>query len=465
MMAGAVIDRLCGAISGRLGLVIPAARRPALERVVHGYAAKRSTSSPDEIVAWIESMSFEAEPWQKIIAEITVPETRFLRQRTWLQQIERLALKPLIERRRRENVRQIRCWSAGCATGEEPYTLALIIREMLPDYQDWSVEILATDISLGALAIARHAVYARRQLRELDEAHIEKCFTAVGDDHFRLNPGLRGDIRFQALNLNEAAFGDSMRQRAEFDLVVCRNVLIYFGVEAQRRVAVHLAASVAPQGCLAVAPAEASADWFTALTPVNAPEAILFFQHSRIAAARELKGRPHAMSIGPAIVASAASIRSIARRPRETAPKRDAAAEIAELRALADRGLLAEARHRCQTLLVEDQLNSGASLLLTEICVELGDLDSACIAARHTVFLSPESAVAYYLLGTILAKQGETVKARRAMSTALSLAGEVPLDTPTSVDSESMHGHIRRGATAFLDTESTRRRRPKHDRA
>lgn len=464
-MVSAAIDRLCDVTSGRLGLIVPASRHQQLERVVRGYAAQRGTNNPDEIAAWIESMPFEAEPWQKIIAEITVPETRFLRQRTWLQQVEQLALKPLIERRRSENVRRIRCWSAGCATGEEPYTLALIIREMLPDYQDWSVEILATDISLAALATASHAVYARRQLRELDEAHIEKYFTAVGDDHFRLNAGLRGDIKFQASNLSEAAFGGSMRPQAEFDLVVCRNVLIYFGAEAQRRVAVHLAASVAPQGCLAVAPAEASADWFAALTPVNAPEAILFFRYHRAPEARELKSRPHATSIGPAIAAPTASIRSVARPPRETAPKRDAAAEIAELRALADRGLLAEARHRCQTLLVEDQLNSGASLLLTEICVELGDLDSACIAARHTVFLSPESAIAYYLLGTILVKQGETLKARRAMSTALSLAGEVPLDTPTSVDSESMHGHIRRGAAAFLDTEATRRRRPKHDRA
>jgi chemotaxis protein methyltransferase CheR len=342
----------------------------------------------------------------------------------------------------------------------------LIIREMLPDYQDWSVEILATDISLAALATANRAIYARRQLRELDEAHIEKYFTAIGNGDFQLNPGLRGNIKFQASNLGEAAFGGAARPQAEFDLVVCRNVLIYFNADVQRRVAAHLAASVASQGCLAVAPAEASADWFPTLTPVNAPEAILFFRYPKAAEAWAPKSKPQAAAIGAVTVTPAAPIPGAPLPRREpVAPKRDTAAEIAELRALADRGLLAEARRRCQALLAEDQLNSGASLLLTEICVELEDLDSASAAARQTVFLSPQSAVAYYLLGTILAKQGETLKARRAMNTALSLAGEVPLETPTSVNSESTHGHIQRGAAAFLDPQATRRRRPKHDRA
>jgi hypothetical protein len=233
----------------------------------------------------------------------------------------------------------------------------------------------------------------------------------------------------------------------------------------QRRVAQHLAASLASKGWLAVSPAEASADWFSPLTPVNTPEAILFFNNPSERPAKPDALAPMVQSnraVAPSPETPASFTTS---SPRPVERQNSAPDEIRELRRLADRGLLSEARSRCEARLARDQTDKETSLLLTEICLELGDFTRAHAAARHTVFLSPTSAVAYYLMGTILMKRGEIAKARRAMSTALYLSEAVPPHTPVSVYSESTHEQIRHAAAAFLSSAMSYRRKSNHGHA
>ncbi len=125
----------------------------------------------------------------------------------------------------------IRIWSAGCSSGEEPYSLAMLLRESIPDIERYDVRILATDICNKILTRAREGLYHADALAEVPEAFRRKYFTAAGkgqDRTFRVNDRLRELIRFARLNLME-----QWPMRGPFDLILCRNVMIYFDKKTQ----------------------------------------------------------------------------------------------------------------------------------------------------------------------------------------------------------------------------------------
>jgi len=414
---------LMDVVASRLGLSVQESWRVRLQPVAEALAMPAAGESLNVFRRQLESERLDTPAWRRIIAAVTIGETRFLRQKSWFRQIERLALGPLIRRCRQQNTLSLRLWSAGCATGEEPYTLALMLRELLPDFAAWRIEILATDIHSDALEAAERGEYDARQLRELEAWQISRFFVPSGRSRFTVAPELRQGVKFRILNLSEHAAAGSDNGDGSFDLILCRNVLIYLTPPVQRSVATHLVGALKPRGWLAVSPAEASAEWFKPLTPVNAAEAILF---CNLPAAL----RPAGLVVHPVeIVTPPASVTAVIGQPRVLRfAETDPSAKLQELRLLADRGDLAEARTQCQALLAADRLNGAASLLLAEICSELNDLPAAYETARQAVYLAPSSAHAHFLLAGALSRLGRGAQARKALAVARTLT-----DTATTV--------------------------------
>ncbi|MBF5044350.1 protein-glutamate O-methyltransferase CheR [Aggregicoccus sp. 17bor-14] len=143
--------------------------------------------------------------------------------------------------------RRVRVWSAGCSTGEEPYSLGMLLRHALPAEEGWDVDILATDLSSRVLARARAALWPVEKSRDIPQ-HLLKAFmlkgTASQEGLMKAGPLLRSLVRFERLNLNE----QPLRVRGPFDLVFCRNVLIYFDAASKARVIEQLLDRLAPGG-------------------------------------------------------------------------------------------------------------------------------------------------------------------------------------------------------------------------
>jgi chemotaxis protein methyltransferase CheR len=410
------LDRLADVMTARLGLGPQNLRREKLREALDRLSGSGSEA---EAIADLRQGDLRDPAWQAVIAAATIPETRFLRQRGWFRQIEALALAPLVKRRRQRGDRRIRIWSAGCASGEEAYTLAMLLRDLIPDLPDWRVEILATDINVGALREAERGLYSARQLRELDPVEIARHFEAAGTHRYAVRTELRGMVGFHFANLAEDPHPGL---GGPFDLILCRNVLIYLTPETQRRVAGRLSGALAEDGWLAVAPAEAMVDWFRSLTPVNAPEAILFCK-----AKRESREAPPSFPPPQPVRPEPVPIRlqppvAGARAPMPARPVSLGPASLEEVRHLADRGALAEARARCGEILGRDALNGDACLLLSAICSELGDVAAAYDAARQAIYLMPASAEAHFQLAGVLRSLGQGVRAKRTMETASRLA-------------------------------------------
>jgi len=364
---------------------------------------------------------------------VTVGETRFLRQRSWFERIERTALAALIEQRRRQGMKRLQIWSAGCSTGEETYTLAVILREMLADFAEWRIDILGTDARAEAIEAAEQGVFEARQLREFTSFQIERTFTPADGDHLAVLPELRRNIRFRIANLMDQAASEHGIER--FDLILCRNVLMYMKPAAQRGIAHYLVSALTEDGWLAVSPAEALADWFKPLTPVNAGEAILFTRRSAIQVP-PIAARPAVPTI------EAARPQAMAKPPRAAAAheRADAVAALREARDLADRGRLEEAHARCHGILAADRLNADAALLLAEICSGLGDDSAAHAAARTAVYVAPDSPQAHVLLAGALLRLGKPDRAARAMTTARNLAAASDAATEVPVSHRGVAG-------------------------
>ena len=161
---------------------------------------------------------------------ITTNETSFFRNEPQLLSFSDEVLPLLIQQKQAEKgIKTIRIWSAGCSTGEEPYTLAVIILERLKSLVGWNVEIIANDISEQVLQKARQGEYNGITLRNLKPDLLNKYFTKHGDN-YRVNNDIRALVKFSHLNLNDPV---KVTMNANFDTVFCRNVMIYFSDEVK----------------------------------------------------------------------------------------------------------------------------------------------------------------------------------------------------------------------------------------
>jgi chemotaxis protein methyltransferase CheR len=180
---------------------------------------------------------------EEIIELLTTNETYFFREEYQLRAFAEEILPELLHRRRNE--RRLRIWSAGCSTGEEAYTLAMLIQEE-PRAQGWNTEIFGNDISRRVLHVARRGLYSRSSFRRLDPYFLQKYFQPVGDS-YQIDASLRAMVSFGQLNLLD----DEMLQLvSQADAIFCRNVLIYFDKPARLRVLRTFYDKLSPQGFL-----------------------------------------------------------------------------------------------------------------------------------------------------------------------------------------------------------------------
>ncbi len=189
---------------------------------------------------------------QRMLAALTTNVTRFFREPHHFTHLAATAA-PLIARARRGEA--VRIWSAGCATGEEPYSIGLTLLDLAPDLATLDVKILATDVNTEVLATGRTGAYSAHAVREVSPAQLKRWFEpqrrATDDGGWRISPALRDLVAFRSLNLF-----DPWPMRRSFDAIFCRNVVIYFDAEAQRGLWPRFAAALRPQGRLYIGHSE-----------------------------------------------------------------------------------------------------------------------------------------------------------------------------------------------------------------
>lgn len=452
-------------VSLRLGLAFPEARQTDLERGLLRACRSSPLSTPEPYVAWLATLSDQSPEWRRLASHLTIGETYFFRDPALFEALENQILPSLIAARRAQGMLHLRLWSAGCATGEEPYSLAILLDRLLPDRSQWALTILATDINVEGLHVAQQGTYRQWSFRNTPEGVRTRYFHHRDAETFEVAPGIRQMVVFAPLNLNDGSYPSVVTNTVAMDLIFCRNVLMYFTPQTQRATVLRLREALVTGGWLAVSPAEASAELLRPLVPVQCSGAILYHKKD--------PGSPFAFTAERSAVTSSMANREakpalpdvftpeplVKAQPDRAAlpaedlerPRPDAASLLQRARDLADQGQLDEAHRLCERALARDQLDPEAHVLLAAICQERGEVGAAVEALRRAIYLDPDSVPAHFLLGSLLLRQGEQRRGQRSMETAVGLLRSRPRDEVVPGTDGLSAGPLLEMARAYLE--------------
>ncbi|MGS0765011.1 CheR family methyltransferase [Syntrophomonas curvata] len=171
--------------------------------------------------------------FQELMNLLTVNETYFFREFSQLQVFAESCLEEITREKLDAGSRTIKVFCAGCSTGEEPYTLGIILREMLDGFSAWRVLIKAVDIDENVLKVARRGVYDRRSVKDVPQAYLKEYFTAPSAEEYAISQNIKDMVAFEHLNLMDRK---ALRYEEDYDFVFCRNVLIYFDDVSRKQV-------------------------------------------------------------------------------------------------------------------------------------------------------------------------------------------------------------------------------------
>jgi chemotaxis protein methyltransferase CheR len=451
-------------IEDRCGLHFDESQRSSLSASLRARMQQLGLDRLDDYYDRLRARSAD-DGFRKLINLVTITETCFFRDESQFRLLRRHILPTLIAERAGQPKPTLRIWSAGCSSGEEAYSIALLLWDMGLHlrYPDWTFEIVGTDVNTEVLDAAKRGVYSARALRNVEGDWLRRYFQPDGP-HFRLNDEVRPGVRFEYGNLTQAPLP---RSSSGHDIVFCKNVAIYFRPEMTRRLVRGLHQSLAEGGFLLLGHSESlwqMADGFELVEHEGA------FCYRKVASNAEVEGRRGSKPVGrsrsagagPKTAARSAAARRRAAPPMiETPPpagQPNAAAALGApaprvpsagqyeqcllafragewteaetaLDALirstptflpahlllggvyAHRGRYEEAREQAERVLLLSDLEPRAHLLLGMIAARRGRIDDALQALRRVLYLDDSLALAHFWLGNLYRDRGDIERA------------------------------------------------------
>lgn len=408
-----------------------------------------------------------------LITELTVGETYFFRESAHFELIRREVIPDVLRRRGKGHT--LRVWSAGCASGEEAYSLAIVAEEAGIAER---AHILGTDISRAGLARAREASFGTWSLRGVDEAVVNRYFgpTLGRIDRRLLAERISSRVAFEFLNLALDAYPSLATGVWGMDLILCRNVLIYFDRGTIGRVARGFHTTLADGGWLLTGPSDPplgdEAPFETVVTPAG-----VFYRRTGARGRTFLPARdlPPAMPAAePAPIVEEAPVASPPSALAEPAPDSLAEARGAlaagdydrvltltrgaeeegaatlRVRALANLAGSEEAEKAATAEVQRHPLATELHFLRAILLLDLGRDEDAERAVKRTLYLDRSLAVAHFLLGSVLRRRGNVEGARRAYQNALDLAAARPVEEPLSLGDGERAGRLVEATSAEL---------------
>jgi chemotaxis protein methyltransferase CheR len=442
-------------ILARTGMAFPDKRTPDLERAIRRATAEAGLPTASALYDLVVRTPGISVTFDGLASALNVSETHFFRDQGQVEEL-RSSILPELAARRRED-RRLRIWSAGCSTGEEPYTLAILLRQLIADLSGWDVLILATDINGASLEHARRGIYREWSFRGIPATRVRHDFLRRGD-LFEVVPAIRRMVTFARLNLAEPVYPSVATNTYGMDLILCRNVLLYFDRAQAHAVVARLRSSLDDAGRLIVSRVDSSLPIFEGLQTDRPGSGVFTKAHPTDLDAGALRGGASAPVTHPPGRLPGVSRPRDERRaspirqtdvPRSLVPsgRSDPAMgsiepASAEPRAAYDALLAAwrssgplEARSLLDRALADNPLDAALHYLDGLILLEQGDVAGALRGFRRSIYADPEFALAHLGQGTAFARAGHSDRARAALEKASRLVADLdPQDTVFAPD-------------------------------
>ncbi|MCE1190079.1 MAG: tetratricopeptide repeat protein [Ignavibacteria bacterium] len=227
-------EKIASYIRVNVGLNFPPEKQADLEYGLLNAAQEYHVSDLPAFVIVVLNRPMTLELKQTLQKHLTIGETYFFRERPVIDRFKSLLMRLASERRK--STKSLKIWSAGCSTGEEPYTLAMVVAEAIPDFASWDISLLGTDINANSLEKARKGIYRPWSFRGVEKHLIDKYFTKYSDTEFQLRDLIRNLVQLNYLNLFEESYPSPITKTTGLDFIFCRNVIMYFDENGRKRV-------------------------------------------------------------------------------------------------------------------------------------------------------------------------------------------------------------------------------------
>ncbi|RMF84095.1 MAG: tetratricopeptide repeat protein [Nitrospinota bacterium] len=477
------VQRFQSLITAQTGLHIRPEEGERLAQILQTRLEQHHLSSAEEYCSLLASDTpASAREWEVLASLLTVGESYFFRDQGQCWLLQDRILPELIARRSQE--RSLRIWSAGCATGEEPYSLAILLDQLLPGYTGWNILILGTDINPQALEKAKRGLYGAWSFRLVDPA-VQRRYFIRHKKGWELVERIRKRVIFQVGNLLRDPFPNPSSPLHDMDLILCRNVFIYLQQEAVRRIVAKLAATLREGGYLLTGHAE--------LPPTHSlpclqsrvfPESVIYQrEEQRQGEERRERGRESRPLIrkkflqkkplplsgkrdreppagvsptweevqdlfqrGEYILAIAKGEALLHKDPRHV----DTLCLLA--RAYANRGKYDQAIRYCQQALAIDPFALPPYYLLAHMAEEQGEIETAKQHLKKLLYLSSTCIVAYLELGALYSREGNEMRAEKMQATALELLSTLAPETVVDPYGELTAGELQQQLSVAEET-------------
>jgi chemotaxis protein methyltransferase CheR len=355
-----------------------------------------------------------------LIAEITIGETHFFRHMEHFDALRELVLPDLMKRN--ETSRRLRIWSAGCADGAEPYSLSILTkRDLGQQLAGWEVSIVATDINRRSLANAREGNFEDWCLRATPEDVKRNCFLQQGKK-WALASQYKEGVSFQFHNLVETPFPSILSNLSAMDLIVCRNVMIYFAPGLMQRMIRQFHDCLVPGAWLLVGPSEPNMTFFTSFHTVNAPGVTLYqkpVQATPSPVSNQISARLSALCPLPPLskLPPHANVEAVV----QPQAKEGVETTLVDIRCHLDRGDWEKAAACCERLLKTENLKSLVHFQYALALEQLSRHDEAEQSLRRALYLDRQFVLAHYYLGILLLSRGHSRKAAQSFENTVKL--------------------------------------------
>ncbi|MDY0088671.1 MAG: CheR family methyltransferase [Coriobacteriia bacterium] len=395
----------------------------------------------DSFERYFELLSADESEFQELMSLLTINETSFFRFPAQFEALRSVVVPEILEGRSAA-MRTLRVWSAGCSTGEEPYSIAMTLLEAGIESLGYRVEVLGTDVSRVALERAKEGLFPPRALLNIPSEVIERYFEPTASGH-QVRDRLRDVVSFRYQNLVKEPYPTAIL--GGWDIIFCRNVTIYFRIESTRRVLHNLFESLNPGGYLFIGHSETLTGIIDRFETVDIGGVFLHRKPSSsepppFSGAGEGGGRIAHQGSQQTVAAPPKGTRSdptghdaATARERQAAAAdarppalEDAHEQLLAARTYADDGDFAAARERAQQALCVDPLLASAYYLLGLISLRSGSSDQAIAEFKRTLYADDSFVLAHLNLGNLYRNQGEYSSACRAYEDACSAIERAP---------------------------------------
>lgn len=445
------LSKVCDVIASRTGLYFSVERWAMLSRNLALAAREFGFRDMSGFIQWLLSSELNKDQIVILALHLTISETYFWREPQVFAALTDHILPELIKSKKKKE-KNIRIWSAGCSTGEEPYSIAIALHKTIPKIKDWNITILATDINPRALDKAVAGIYGAWSFRNSPSWLRSTYFHNKEDRQYEIIPEIRKMVTFSCLSLVEMS---AVSNTGSMDIIFCRNVLMYFTSEWVTKISQNLFKTLSEDGWFVVSSSELSSHVFPQFTPVNFPGAILYRKtkngsahslysesvpkeeiQSLSAEAKSLKveiDELNPSTLKPLNLptlqpsSSVASLTTeglpkvVAKEEPQTIPEETSADRIFAIRLLANLGQLEEALSLCNEAIASYKLSPGLYFLQASILQEMDKSSAAIASLKKAIYINPDYIMGHFTLGNLYNQQGNGRNTKRHFENVLDL--------------------------------------------